>query len=85
MFKKYSLHEAGLVVQLGHDGKPCPHPRPRDGHIAVIDASRFHTVSLAYCECGRIGSSDIAVQLLQLGWMPATVDRPRTAVTLAVF
>ena len=83
MFEHYSLREAGLVVQLGHDGLPCLHSRVRDGSIIIIDVSGFHFLSLAYCECGRVGSSDVVVQLLQLGWMPATVDRPRTAVTMA--
>jgi len=83
MFEKFSLSEAGLVAQLGHDGRSCPHSHACHGNLAIIDASGFHSVSLAYCECGHPGSSDIAVQLLRLSWMPVTVDRPRTAVTLA--
>jgi len=84
MFERYSLREASLIIQLGHDGHLCPHPHTRDGRMTIIDVSGFHSVSLAYCYCGHFRFSEVAIQLLWLGWMPATVEHPRTAVTLSM-
>lgn len=81
MFDRFSLHQAGLVVQLGHDGGPCRNSRLREGTMTVIHVNGIHLVKIAYCECARIGHSLPIVQLIRAGWLPATVDRPRTVVT----
>lgn len=80
-FHCHSLSRCGLVVQLGHDGDACPNSRLREGHFTVIHVNGFHFVKVAFCDCGRFGHSETVVQVLRAGWMPATTDRPRTAVT----
>lgn len=82
MFQRYSLAQAGLIVQLGHDGMACPNFRSRDGYMVVIHVDGLHFVKISYCGCERLGHSLPLVQLLRAGWMPATVERPRTVVTL---
>ncbi|KAI0061776.1 hypothetical protein BV25DRAFT_1804969, partial [Artomyces pyxidatus] len=81
-FEKYSLREAGLIIQLGHDGRSCPRPLAKNSPLTVIDISGVHEVQVQYCDCGRIGSSRPIVQLLRASLWPATVDRPQTATTL---
>lgn len=50
--------------------------------MTVIHVDGLHFVKLCYCGCDRLGHSLAPVQLLRAGWMPATVERPRTVVTL---
>lgn len=80
-FDRYSLSQAGLVMQLGHDGGSCPNPRLREGTLTVIHVNGIHFVKISYCGCARMEHSLTLVQLLRAGWLPATVDRPRTVVT----
>ncbi|KAI0054664.1 hypothetical protein BV25DRAFT_1816736 [Artomyces pyxidatus] len=81
-FADYSLSQAGLVVQLGHDGLPCPHPQTMATPLTVIDVTGIHEVRYNLCACGIIGASRPFVQLLRAQWWPATVSRPRTVVTM---
>ncbi|KAI0057515.1 hypothetical protein BV25DRAFT_1812302 [Artomyces pyxidatus] len=81
-FSDYSLSQAGLVVQLGHDGLPCPHPQPMATPLTVIDLTGVHQVHYSLCACGIVGAAHAFVQLLRARWWPATVSRPRTVVTM---
>ncbi|KAI0037995.1 hypothetical protein FA95DRAFT_1506217, partial [Auriscalpium vulgare] len=81
-FDKYSLREAGLRIQLGHDGHACPLPLKKDSSLTVVDISGVHEIQVDYCDCARIGSSRHFVQLLRASLWPATVERPQTAITL---
>jgi hypothetical protein len=47
-----------------------------------VDTSGIHQVAYALCGCERVGASDTIIQLMRAGWWPATMLRPRTAVTL---
>ncbi|KAA1479943.1 hypothetical protein DENSPDRAFT_743739, partial [Dentipellis sp. KUC8613] len=82
-YTRYSLAEAGLTMHLGHDGLQCPNPRPRDGLMHVIDSMGFHSVAIVYCGCEQLGTHHAFVQLLRAGWVPATINRPQTVVTLS--
>ncbi|KAI0054927.1 hypothetical protein BV25DRAFT_1922257 [Artomyces pyxidatus] len=81
-FEKYSLSEAGLCIQLGHDGLVCPLPRPYTTTMTVIDISGVHRVCVRFCDCSNAGTAYNYVQLLRARWWPATVQRPRTVITL---
>ncbi|KAI0042910.1 hypothetical protein FA95DRAFT_1584271 [Auriscalpium vulgare] len=81
-FEKYSLMDAGFVVQLGHDDLVCPNPRNTLSTLTVIDVSGIHRVAVRFCDCANMQTSRTFVQVLRARWWPATVQRPRTAVTL---
>ncbi|KAI0055824.1 hypothetical protein BV25DRAFT_1815103, partial [Artomyces pyxidatus] len=80
-FSDASLYSVGLTVQLGHDGLPCPRPRRMEQPLTIIDITGIHTVGYLLCDCGEVYASQATVQLLRMKWWPATVTRPRTAVT----
>ncbi|KAI0064330.1 hypothetical protein BV25DRAFT_1790798, partial [Artomyces pyxidatus] len=80
-FADSSLLSAGMVVQLGHDGRSCPQPRAMDQPLTVIDISGIHTVQYRLCDCCEQGGTQACIQLLRMKWWPATVTRPRTVVT----
>ena len=84
-YKKTTLKDLGLCIQLGHDGPNCPSPGPIHFDFVVVDTSGVHVVNLRYCNCHSvIGASLDRVQLLRFQWFPATVLRPRTAFTFDV-
>ncbi|KAI0038390.1 hypothetical protein FA95DRAFT_1613426 [Auriscalpium vulgare] len=78
-FEKHSLLDAGLCLQLGHDDRTCPNPRQSSTKLTVVDTSGIHTVAVRFCDCG---TAPTYVQLLRVRWWPATMKRPRTAITL---
>lgn len=77
-FERYSLHAAGLTVQLGHDGAPCHHPHPVTT-VTIVDLLSIHLVRVSFCDCGR---SHYYVQMLRARWWPASLKRPRSGFTL---
>ena len=77
----HSLADAGLVVQLRHDGHACPDPKVYQRPLTVIDVSGIHKVNYSLCSCIS-RESDLIVQLMRAHWFPATALRPRTVVTL---
>jgi hypothetical protein len=81
-FERVSLQELGLRIQVGHLlGVACPNPAHWAGDpFVIIDTDMIHTVNLDFCTCGASTQSR-TVQLLRSGLFPATVDKPRTAVT----
>lgn len=82
-FATHSLADAGLVVQLGHDGHSCPNPNPSTYHrsLTVIDITGIHMIKYKICGC-MCQKSDLIIQLMRAQWFPATARRPRTVVTL---
>ena len=77
----HSLADAGLVVQLGHDGHACPSPKLYQRSLTVIDISGIHKIKYRVCGCLSV-QLDLIVQLMCAQWFPATVLRPRTVVTI---
>ncbi|KAA1478735.1 hypothetical protein DENSPDRAFT_788366 [Dentipellis sp. KUC8613] len=78
----YSLFDAGLSVQLGHDGLSCPHPHASPTTITAIDILGIHKVQVVFCDCQLVGSAPAYIQLLRANWWPVTLERPRTVVTI---
>jgi hypothetical protein len=77
----HSLAEAGLTVQLGHDGHACPNPKIHQRSLTVIDISGIHIIKYSLCGC-MLEKLDPIVQLMRAQWFPATAHHPRTVVTL---
>lgn len=80
---KTSLKELGLRVQLGHSVGACPTPGQRCSKMIVGDVTGFHEVDVQFCDCFHSDGTYLYVwqQLLQLGWFPASHERPTTAFT----
>ncbi|KAJ7453515.1 hypothetical protein FB451DRAFT_1519932 [Mycena latifolia] len=82
-FERSSLKALGLRIQLGHSlGKPCPSPVHAAGDdFVVVGSHTIDEVGLDYCNCDRAKLHPI--QLLRMGWYPATGTNPRSAATFA--
>ncbi|KAJ7700258.1 hypothetical protein B0H16DRAFT_1749090 [Mycena metata] len=85
-FVKVPLAELGLRIQLGHPPhERCSAPEPAKTGFVALHTNGIHEVFLDFCGCehaNAAGSPDI--QLLRVGWFPATHDRLHTAATFAV-
>jgi len=69
----------GLRVQLGHGGMKCPCPLPGPADFVVFDAHGVHDVNVDYCDC--VGAVAKRIQIMRVGWFPASSDCPKTTFT----
>lgn len=78
-----SLKALGFELHLGHNGEPCPTPGRLNSKLVVGDIDGFHEVHVQFCRCYHPDGSVLYnwQQLLQIGWFPATQERPTTAFT----
>ncbi|KAL1662393.1 hypothetical protein GGF50DRAFT_59092 [Schizophyllum commune] len=81
--KSTTLHDIGLVYQLGHGGRPCPAPAPRTSltSMTLISPTGISRIAIAYCACSRSSNTTRVQQLLREGWYPATTQEPNTCAT----
>ncbi|KIJ30688.1 hypothetical protein M422DRAFT_186819 [Sphaerobolus stellatus SS14] len=79
-----TLKDLGHIVYFGHGDKPCPYIDDELGvqDITLLDVTGVHTVQMGWCRCA--GAPTQAEQLLGRKWFPATILRPRTAITFRV-
>ncbi|KAI0743720.1 hypothetical protein C8Q80DRAFT_1122131 [Daedaleopsis nitida] len=84
-FKRTSLRDIGLIVQLGHGGSTCPNRTPPHC-LVVYTPEGIHQVSVRFCECRMPSEGYVAFwkQCLCFGWFPATTRRPSTVFTFCV-
>jgi CxC2 like cysteine cluster associated with KDZ transposases len=68
-FARHSLADAGLVVQLGHDGHDCQNPIVHKRPLTVIDISGIHMVN--YTLCGWLGSPNCSASAFVRASAPA--------------
>ncbi|KAJ6490862.1 hypothetical protein C8R45DRAFT_1053137 [Mycena sanguinolenta] len=82
-FRRCSLKDLGLVIQLGHPaGFSCPNPLSAHTNFVVIDITGIHHIRVNFCQCdGRIEHRQ---QLMRVNWWPATVRDSRTCATFGV-
>ncbi|KAJ7018305.1 hypothetical protein C8F04DRAFT_1277832 [Mycena alexandri] len=80
LFRRTSLQELGLRIQLCHDG--CVSPAGVDNFV-LLDIGHIHQLSVDFCGCERRHSTHRRTELLQNRWYPATHDTPRTAATFS--
>jgi hypothetical protein len=83
-FKKVSLKELGLRIQLGHGSSERCWNRGRvaGDDFVVLDVNGVYEVGVNFCDCEK--SKPEFIQLLRYGWFPASVDHPKTATTFTV-
>ncbi|KAF7298473.1 CxC2 domain-containing protein [Mycena kentingensis (nom. inval.)] len=83
-FRRYSLKEAGLRIQLGHvEGEPCLVPHAGHSEFTIIHHNGIHNVAVDFCGCELHERADHATQLLHSRYYPSTGPRPRTCATFA--
>lgn len=79
-FVRQDISCLGYVINLGHGGKPCPHPTPNsDVFFHIVDINGIHDTKLRFCNCSA--NIDRASQLLEHKLFPATMTRPTMAFT----
>jgi hypothetical protein len=79
-FRRITLHELGLRVQLGHGHQSCPMKVPGHTDFVVIALNGIHHVNVDFCGC--FGRPDSYIQLLEMQWWPSTPIAPQTAATM---
>jgi hypothetical protein len=81
-FQRTTLRDLGLRVQLGHAyGRLCPTKLAANVTFRVIHSNGIHHVAVDQCQCHGI---DLNIQLLRIGWWPATPLDPKSAATFEV-
>ncbi|EIN05219.1 hypothetical protein PUNSTDRAFT_75000 [Punctularia strigosozonata HHB-11173 SS5] len=79
-FDVCTLRDCGVIVQLGHPpGEACLHAVAAYNNFTVVHTNGSHNVKLFFCGCSTV---EHHVQLLRFHWLPASWQRPRTAVTV---
>ncbi|OJT01852.1 hypothetical protein TRAPUB_7684 [Trametes pubescens] len=80
-FQRTSLRTLGAVLRPAHIfGAGCIRVCGTVETV-VLHTNGVHTVDVQYCECS---DAERRVQLLRLGWWPATPLDPRTCATMAL-
>ncbi|KAJ6584551.1 hypothetical protein B0H19DRAFT_1206369 [Mycena capillaripes] len=78
-FEKTSLKKLGQKIQIGHPvGERCGTPRAAPKKFVVLHENHIHEVSVDFCGCSGV---DPYIQLLRVGWFPASVEKPQTSKT----
>lgn len=84
-FANTSLYTLGLSIQLGHPSKDsCLHPSDADPEFRVMHTNGIHRVRLQFCNCVRAVPVTYDRQLLQCGWWPASLQRPKTCLSISL-
>jgi hypothetical protein len=82
-FRSISLRDLGLRVQLGHrQGEYCPFRQRGHKDFVVLESNGVHNLAIDFCGCA--GAPSHYLQLLEVGWWPATPLDPQTAATMTV-
>jgi CxC2 like cysteine cluster associated with KDZ transposases len=81
-FQRTTLRDQGLRIQLGHAyNRACPTRLAAHSNFRVIHSNGIHHVAIDQCRCQNV---DLHVQLLRIGWWPATPLDPKSAATFEV-
>ncbi|KDN39963.1 hypothetical protein RSAG8_08412, partial [Rhizoctonia solani AG-8 WAC10335] len=78
-----SLADLGIVLYLGHGGKPCP-DIAETSTIHVGDLSGFIDIKVQYCKHDLDASITKAQQLLRARLFPCSDLRPKSAFTIGL-
>ncbi|KAJ7780556.1 hypothetical protein DFH07DRAFT_949798 [Mycena maculata] len=77
------LRDLGLRIQMGHPpGVICHARKPAPADFVLYDLTGVHEVNVDFCGCFLWVERQI--QLMNMGWWPATVAAPNTCATFAV-
>ncbi|KAJ6613362.1 hypothetical protein B0H10DRAFT_1805575 [Mycena sp. CBHHK59/15] len=69
-FVRHDISKLNHIIQLGHNGKPCPEPCGKR-LFAVVDDNGLHSTCLAFCGCHELPANKVK-QLVRAGLFPAT-------------
>ncbi|KAJ3485437.1 hypothetical protein NLI96_g4969 [Meripilus lineatus] len=93
-WERVPLIDLGMVVCLGHDGKPCPSPFAGERTVLAIDWYGFQQLNVRFCACPvnaiegasaeEVLDTRDACQLVMSGYWPASYARPKTVFSLDV-
>ncbi|KAH6903700.1 hypothetical protein BKA70DRAFT_1513986 [Coprinopsis sp. MPI-PUGE-AT-0042] len=83
-FEPYTLHEAGLAIQLGHHGLKCHNESAtsQGRSFVLVHTNGMHGARVHFCHCPDAPSE--VVQLMQAKLFPATTVKPETAFSFDV-
>ncbi|KAJ7580770.1 hypothetical protein C8J56DRAFT_1057724 [Mycena floridula] len=81
-FECRTLRSLGLTFQLGHNGGDCPFTDYGRKDFMVIAANGIHELEVNFCGCPDAPKQYI--QLLEVGWWPATPLEPCTAAPFSL-
>ncbi|KAF8306203.1 hypothetical protein DL93DRAFT_2172222 [Clavulina sp. PMI_390] len=79
-FIELSLHQLGLFLDLGHDGRSCLLPTSKTLKLTVLHTNGIHTLHVKPCTCPSAPS--LFIQLLRARLYPATTVNPQTCATM---
>ena len=85
-FRKESLRNLGLKVQLGHyPGDTCTSPQRSTRPFTVMHTNGIHQVDVWFCGCNLAANhGDRVEQLLRRRLFPATTTDPQTGSTFSL-
>jgi hypothetical protein len=83
-FERTSLKDLDYCFYIGHQHTPCP-SASGTRTILVIDVNGLHHLNVQFCTCTEDAQwVQTYLQLLRIGWYPASFERPKTAFTFNV-
>ncbi|PCH36136.1 hypothetical protein WOLCODRAFT_81581, partial [Wolfiporia cocos MD-104 SS10] len=85
-WKHAALSDLGLVVWLGHNGRPCPQASDVRT-LTVLHEHGIGSVEVQFCQCSQLSTpypQAEPLQLIEFGLFPVTWTRPATVFTIQV-
>jgi hypothetical protein len=80
-----SLLGEDFVIQLGHEGGPCPFvsdPSNEWFKFYLITLNGIHGTKVSYCRCQSNWKTEKAQQLVRDGFFPGSISNPEVAFAL---
>lgn len=91
-YKPITIKDLGYVLDIGHNGRPCPQnsnikhwfatSAAYDQLLVVVDVSGVYDVPIRWCQCK--GQTDKSLRyhlLLRMGLYPTSTTNPKTVFT----
>lgn len=79
-FIRHDISKLDHIIQLGHNGNPCPSPCG-ERLFTVVDDNGIHSTRLAFCGCYELPPNKVR-QLMRARLFPASTREPQTAFTV---
>ena len=84
-FQPCHLVDLGYIIHLGHHSDPCPSSAKngcQSTMLCIVDCNRVFHHQVQWCCC--LDAPPLHVQLLQMRFFPAMVERPETVFMFSV-
>ena len=85
-----ALCDLGYILNLGHNGAPCPNNIQEYGgdwfwdQFTVVHSTGIFVHRLRWCRCNNPSPEDRHLQLLRSSIFPSTVTKPQTRFTFDI-